>query len=174
MGKTRKGNYLYSFKQQILPAWQPMPTFTSAIIFFAGFALLFLVLGFVLLSASDEIHELSIEYTDCQNSNCFYNFNLEKNLTTNSYLYYEMENFYQNYRQYVKSRSPDQLAGESVSFTDIEDCKPIYRMKNLGRNSSVNGTFIGPDEMASPCGLIAKSFFNVKVFIIQGHLFNFF
>ena len=32
------------------------------------------------------------------------------------YVYYELDNFYQNHRRYVKSRSDSQLEGENVYF----------------------------------------------------------
>ena len=85
-----------------------------------------------------------------------------------------MENFYQNYRQYVKSRSKTQLTGKDPSSSDLENCEPIVKMKDLGRNTSVNGTFIPETAVASPCGLIAKSFFNdtYELFTSNGSKLN--
>ena len=43
------------------------------------------------------------------------------------YMYYGLENFYQNHRRYVKSRDDAQLLGEVKSVDSIsDDCKP-YR-----------------------------------------------
>jgi hypothetical protein len=49
------------------------------------------------------------------------------------FVYYELENFYQNHRRYVKSRSYKQLRGESLTIDDIQtDCDPIVTYADLG------------------------------------------
>ena len=60
------------------------------------------------------------------------------------YVYYELENFYQNHRRYVKSRSDAQLRSVKDE-NQIDACKP---------EDDVNGKPI------VPCGLIAWSLFN--------------
>mmetsp|Transcript_1427 Transcript_1427/g.2020 ORF Transcript_1427/g.2020 Transcript_1427/m.2020 type:complete len:482 (-) Transcript_1427:64-1509(-) len=62
------------------------------------------------------------------------------------YLYYSLEDFYQNHREYVTSQSNDQLGGEEQTVEDIETvCKPAF--ENDGK--AIN-----------PCGLKANSVFN--------------
>jgi hypothetical protein len=42
------------------------------------------------------------------------------------YVYYRLENYYQNHRRYVKSRNDAQLRGQELtSYGDLEDCDPI-------------------------------------------------
>lgn len=42
------------------------------------------------------------------------------------YLFYELDNFYQNHRRYIKSKSAAQLSGESIDTTTAEKyCDPI-------------------------------------------------
>jgi hypothetical protein len=60
------------------------------------------------------------------------------------YVYYELTNFYQNHRRYVKSRNDQQLRGDKVSSLDA--CNPLA--------TTANGSAI------IPCGLIAWSLFN--------------
>lgn len=62
------------------------------------------------------------------------------------YVYYELDNFYQNHRQYVKSRADKQLQGETGAA--LTGCEPL--------------TVDPSDEgmMLVPCGLIANSLFN--------------
>ena len=48
------------FKQQMLPAWRPVPSFGSTMVIFAFFGLVFLCLGIVLYIMSDKIQEVSI------------------------------------------------------------------------------------------------------------------
>lgn len=60
------------------------------------------------------------------------------------YVYYQLDNFYQNHRRYVKSRSDEQLRSPSGE-NETSNCKP---------EDIVNGKAI------VPCGLIAWSLFN--------------
>ena len=43
------------FKQQMLPAWRPVPSFGSTMIIFAIFGIIFLLLGIALYVMSDKI-----------------------------------------------------------------------------------------------------------------------
>jgi len=63
-------------------------------------------------------------------------------------MYYRLTKFYQNHRRYVKSLDQDQLVGNFVdnSTIDDSDCDPLK---------------LGPGGKAYyPCGLIANSLFN--------------
>ncbi|KAK3646568.1 alkylphosphocholine resistance protein lem3 [Elasticomyces elasticus] len=66
-------------------------------------------------------------------------------------LYYQLTNFYQNHRRYVKSFSQDQLSGTAVPASTINgsDCSPLEGEAT-------------PDGWKPyyPCGLIANSRFN--------------
>ena len=62
------------------------------------------------------------------------------------YVFYEVTNFYQNHRRYVKSVSSSQLMGSNLDYDAVSaDCFPLIE----------NGT-----TLLNPCGLIANSFFN--------------
>lgn len=66
------------------------------------------------------------------------------------YVYYGLDNFYQNHRRYVKSKSDTQLAGQFTTDTaQLSSCDPLITVP--GSN---------PTKIYSPCGLIAQSFFN--------------
>ena len=67
-------------------------------------------------------------------------------------LYYQLTNFYQNHRRYVKSFDQDQLKGTYRSAKDINgsDCDP------LKGEVAEDGTW----KSYYPCGLIANSVFN--------------
>eukprot|EP00607_Mallomonas_marina_P009540 CAMPEP_0182419478 /NCGR_PEP_ID=MMETSP1167-20130531/3932_1 /TAXON_ID=2988 /ORGANISM="Mallomonas Sp, Strain CCMP3275" /LENGTH=169 /DNA_ID=CAMNT_0024594433 /DNA_START=400 /DNA_END=906 /DNA_ORIENTATION=- len=69
---------------------------------------------------------------------------MTRDVTGPLYVYYELENFYQNHRRYVKSRSPYQLMGLDGADPETE-CDPLV----------YNGT-----TLLYPCGLIANSLFN--------------
>lgn len=76
------------------------------------------------------------------------------------YVYYRLENFYQNHRRYVKSRNDAQLRGESItSKAALADCAP-----KLGLNPNSND----PNQFFLPCGLIANTVFN-DTFLIKSN-----
>ncbi|RZB98450.1 ALA-interacting subunit 3 isoform E [Glycine soja] len=69
---------------------------------------------------------------------------VEKRMKSPIYVYYQLDNFYQNHRRYVKSRNDDQLR-DSGKASSVSGCEP---------ENNVNGMAI------LPCGLIAWSLFN--------------
>ena len=80
------------------------------------------------------------------------------------FFYYEIDNFYQNHRRYINSRSTKQLAGEKVDESVLRsDCSPVVTNAQMGQTVAVDGTTIlDPNAIAIPCGLIAKSMFTGK------------
>ena len=158
------------FRQQKLDAWRPFPTITSTLIIFVIFGLVFLALGIVIIIYSNDIIEVKKRYDDssCTESTenedtitCTFTFEIKEKMKKNVIVYYEIHNFFQNHRRYMKSRSNDQLEGEYISLEDMkerEDCKPAITNAEMGKNKSIDGTPLNEDEVAIPCGLIAKSY----------------
>lgn len=81
-----------------------------------------------------------------ENRTCTITFDVTEEMKAPVYVYYELDNFYQNHRRYVKSRSDAQLKGELLSEGDLTDCDPLV--------TAADG------KVLHPCGLIANSFFN--------------
>lgn len=81
---------------------------------------------------------------------CRLRFEIPSDLQAPVFLYYKLTNFFQNHRRYVQSLDVDQLKGEAVSASDLQNgnCRP------LGRDED------DPDKAIYPCGLIANSLFN--------------
>ena len=78
-------------------------------------------------------------------------------------VYYQLDGFYQNHRRYVKSKSDDQLNGKDISYEamkDSQDCDPVITNKDMDKTTSVEGNALNETDVAIPCGLIAKSYFN--------------
>ena len=63
------------------------------------------------------------------------------------FVYYELTNFHQNHRRFVKSRSDEQLAGETSAPGAF--CAPQARREAEGETRAID-----------PCGLAAWSYFN--------------
>jgi hypothetical protein len=81
---------------------------------------------------------------------CTLEFSIPEDIGPPVLFYYQLTNFYQNHRRYVKSFSADQLKGDAVSGGTINgsDCDPLtYDPEGSGKP-------------IYPCGLIANSMFN--------------
>ncbi|XP_065313912.1 cell cycle control protein 50A-like [Gordionus sp. m RMFG-2023] len=156
------------FKQQKLPAWQPILTANSVLPWFFVIGCLFIPIGIGLLITSQSVNEFIIEYTHCLANNgqkcselikdltsnfaychCKISFSLDRDFKSDVYIYYALTNFYQNHRRYVKSKDDYQLQGKLVPGglgSNFIDCEPF---------AYVNGTV-----PIAPCGAIANSLFN--------------
>jgi len=116
------------FKQQMLPAWRPVPSFGSTMVIFGIFGVLFLSLGVTLYVMSEKIDGAIIQYDGCADNPsgetivCTKGFTLSSDIQAPVYVYYQLDNFYQNHRRYVKSRSNQQLMGNELSLDDLTDC----------------------------------------------------
>lgn len=169
--KTRKPDNT-AFKQQRLPAWQPILTASSVLPAFFIISLVFIPIGVVLLLASNEIIEYSQDYTSCgdcadlrSNSStasmavpceCSFNLEVAQDMNGEVFVYYGLSNFFQNHRRYVRSRDDVQLNGKSVGPSSINsDCAPYDKP-----NSSATVIY-------APAGAIANSLFN-DTFSISG------
>ncbi|KAG6964108.1 hypothetical protein JG687_00006183 [Phytophthora cactorum] len=178
------------FKQQKLKAWQPILTPNWVIGTFAVVGLIFIPIGIVLHTESDNVVEYSIQYDgdgmtsssnivdlgsgcylsdesegdlfDVEEHGCRITFKIEKEMKAPVYLYYQLDNFYQNHRRYVQSRSDAQLRGDATASTS--DCSPLTTSgTGVSKFNSTAEAAIGDNETdytLMPCGLIANSLFN--------------
>jgi hypothetical protein len=80
------------FKQQTLPAWRPIPSFRSTMITFTIFGIIFLTLGIVLYTMSDQIQETVQQYDNDPNCSrlgqCTITFTIPKTMPAPVYFYY--------------------------------------------------------------------------------------
>uniref|UniRef100_A0A8B9L260 Cell cycle control protein n=1 Tax=Astyanax mexicanus TaxID=7994 RepID=A0A8B9L260_ASTMX len=151
-----------AFKQQRLPAWQPILTAGTVLPAFFVIGLIFIPIGIGLFVTSNNIREFEIDYTGVDTNSpcnrcsqtyswnisctCSVPFTLEQPFESNVFMYYGLSNFYQNHRRYVKSRDDSQLNGDKSSLTNpSKECEP-YR--------------ISEKKPIAPCGAIANSLFN--------------
>lgn len=80
---------------------------------------------------------------------CDIEFEVEADMKEPIFVYYELTNFYQNHRRYVKSRSDAQLSG--TVYIDPNDAALKTACDPLTEEGG---------EVLHPCGLIAHSYFN--------------
>ena len=151
--------------------WRPIPTITHTFLCLLITGIIFITLGVIILILSSQITTIVIRYddiTDCssalknkENNICEFKLTIDKKLEQPIFVYYQLENFYQNHRRYLKNKSLKQLKGNECDRDDVKnDCDPIITNSDLGRIYSVDGTLLDPNKIAHPCGLIARSFFN--------------
>jgi len=152
-----------AFKQQRMKAWQPLLTPGPVIISFFVIGIVFIPIGAVLFTFSNALYDNPVRYDDkCGDTpTCEVTFE-NLNLKAPVYMYYKLDNFYQNHRRYTRSRNDNQLAGVVVqNITALTDCEP---------RASVNGSS-DPDDFYLPCGLIAWSQFNDS-FVLRSNTDN--
>ncbi len=133
-------------------------------------SIIFIPIGILLYYTSLNIYEFKYDYTDCFDFNhaihtchsqlsknisykckCRVYFNENKFQNETLFVYYMLENFYQNQRRFDKSRDSEQLMSSRTDNYLTRDCEPFrYRKEN--------------DNLLkiTPCGSIANSIFNGK------------
>lgn len=153
-----------SFKQQNLPAWQPILTAGTVLPTFFLIGVAFVPIGIGLLMSSTQVYERVFDYTDCKSfelpdrscamqaphtpCTCKIEFHIDQDVPKEIYAYYGLSNFYQNHRRYVKSRDDHQLLGQPKQVSS--DCFPFdYADDGKGNKLPI-----------APCGAIANSKFN--------------
>ncbi|CAM9363311.1 unnamed protein product [Ectocarpus sp. 12 AP-2014] len=148
------------FRQQRVTSFLPIlqPLLVVGIFFAIGVA--FIPLGKWFIDESEEVVEFkrrydgdSVDVEGCkiternQGTTCSVQIEVDEFMKPPIYVYYELNNYFQNHRRYVKSRSSLQLLGEAVE--PDENCEPLER-------TTVGGEVVD----LNPCGLIANSMFN--------------
>lgn len=164
--ESRKPKYS-KFTQQELPACKPLLTPRWVVTIFMVVGIIFIPIGAVTLLASNTVVEVVQRYDDSclasytskeakvtfiqddtKDKSCTTTLTVPKKMNAPIYVYYQLDNYYQNHRRYVKSYNAKQLRSNSNSDTTGDgpsSCKP---------EATVNGKPI------VPCGLIAWSLFN--------------
>lgn len=151
-----------NFHQQRLKTWQPILSPLNVIVIFLVIGIAFIPAGIGLMNMSDAIYEDTIIYDSGSTSDpcsiteqnegrsCQLDFTITEDTDGPLYVYYGLTNFYQNHRLYVKSQSTKQLLNLEYTLDEVEtDCAPMV--------------YSNESKLLYPCGLIANSFFNDKI-----------
>ena len=109
-----------------------------------------------------KIIEVTTNYNSCNiNETCTVDFRITQQMDPPIFLFYEIDNFYQNHRRYVRSKSLKQLSGEDLTEDELtKNCDPITHVKDLKNKKNIKGDILDDEAAANPCGLIANSVFN--------------
>lgn len=140
--------------QQRLTSWDPVMTPFSVIVMLLVIGIIFLPVGVTMLYSANSLYSMSIQYggegtaatNSCSGGFCNLNFAIDQNINGKLYLYYELDNYYQNNIKYSSSVNWNQMMGKTnIPMSELESsCDPAV----------TNSTFT-----LNPCGLIAKSYF---------------
>ena len=135
------------FLQQHLPACRPRFTPLVSAFFYLAISAVSLILGLVYFLYDRDVFEAIVRYDDvCGSlSTCSVNLEVDRDLSGEIFVYYELTNFYQVNYMFTTSKSWPQLEGEFVSFGNLDDCTPL-----VGDNGTAN----------APCGAVPMSLFN--------------
>ncbi|KAK7261794.1 hypothetical protein RIF29_28114 [Crotalaria pallida] len=161
--KNSKRPKYSKFSQQELPAWKPILTPGWVIFTFTVIGIVFIPIGLASLYSSENVEEETIRYDEfclppshvhnalefiksaSTNKTCSKTWNVKRKMQAPIFIYYQLDNYYQNHRRYVKSRSDKQLWSKSAEG-ETKSCAPEENTKDK--------------EPIVPCGLIAWSLFN--------------
>lgn len=132
------------FWQQKIKTWRPVYDAKHNFVFFLILSVFFWTTGYFIMNKTNEIAatEYEVTYSDfsgCQvdptNDDpniCKVNIDLKHDIPGPVYVYYKIDNMYQNHRRYVKSRSYSQLAGKYIPAADLKtDCDPVFQVQHL-------------------------------------------
>lgn len=94
------------------------------------------------------------------NTSCSISFTLPSGMNAPVYVLYRLDDFYQNHRRYVQSKSNPQLLGHTITAADAAICSPYMTNAQMQKSVSWGGVALDPNAIASPCGAIAYTFYN--------------
>jgi hypothetical protein len=168
--ESRRPKYT-RFSQQELASCKPFLTPMCIVFAYVLIGAICIPVGIITLQASWSVVELKFRYdTICvmqystpanplttdeaksafmqdynKRKNCTITMDVTKHMKQPIYVYYQLGNYFQNHRRYVKSKSERQLQGLTPSIAELNSCKPEDRVGN---------------NVIVPCGMIAWSLFN--------------
>ena len=141
------------FKQQKIAACRPFLTPCSAAIIYAVFSAVSLIVGLIYFFESRGMYEQVIPYPENCGQTCTATFTVPEDEKGPIFVYYQIENLYQNNFLYGSSKSWSQLTGGGYKKTsDLKSCAPMILA------DPNNETYSG--NILVPCGAVPNSVFN--------------
>ena len=124
-------------------------------------ALFCIVNGALILTRQQPAVIFSVLYSqECgTNQTCKLEFDVKDSTTEPVAIYYILQNFVHNAKDYERARVLKQLKGTSITVDEAIKCNPHITNFQMNANTSWNGTVLNGNDVASPCGLQAKNLF---------------
>jgi hypothetical protein len=152
-----------AFKQQRIPSFQPNYTPKVIFIIFFTLASVFYIFGFPIYALSKDIKEVTKRYDNCKKDSkgeCTIYLDIDEEIPEPVFIYYKLTNFYQNHRLFVRSKSYTQLRNGDPLESELDLCKPAKYNKDFKGYYDQSKKNLDGDDVAYPCGMIARSVFN--------------
>ena len=106
-------------------------------------------------------------------STCTVQFTVDENVEGPVFIYYEISNFYQNYRRFLNSKDINQFRGNIDSLSTASSyCNNAVTNGDMNVTKSFGGSSLNSNDVANPCGLFARAYFNGTDGIIRSILIN--
>lgn len=133
-----------------------------------------------MLAVANSITTISVPYYEADGSTCqvigslcSVKFNIPVPIYPPIYLSYQLSKFYQNQRLFTQSKSSEQLFGNNIDMSKARYCQPYTTNAEMNVNVSWGGVPLDPTALSSPCGAIAKFYFNDSFTLLQNGLYIF-
>jgi hypothetical protein len=144
------------------------PSFYCLLSIYLVLAFVLILIGSIMLGMALNIKDYRLRYDNIwqgEGATCSINFRVHDTIK-DPYIYYELENFYGNHRNFVKSLSYSQLRADTTSSES--SCDPIKEVEDIGSVvNNLDGNQLNKEADANPWGLIAKYYFN-DAYVIKG------
>lgn len=128
--------------------------------------LLLFILSVYMFVVISNVYDVEVMYTFAGDPNCklgqtcVVTFSIEKDMKAPVYLLYKLDDFHQNHRRYMISKSNKQLLGHAITLAEASICTPYITNADMKVTTSWGGTPLDPNAVASPCGTVAYTYFN--------------
>jgi hypothetical protein len=152
----------------LFKSYKPQPSIKTAIIVLAFLGVVFIVIGAVLVYYGNQIREFrgKVEWKE-KKSIQNVDVDVDKEMKKPVFVYYEISNYFQNRRKYLQSISYKQLKGNEISRVEADKQCHHADIKQLlikrYQESKINIPEDKDDEVAVPCGIVAKSYPNIII-----------
>lgn len=162
--------YKSKFKQQRFSAWRPNPKISTIAIVFIVFGVIQIIIGVLILVYTKKVQEINIRYDKgCKvGKRCQLTIDIKEDMKKSIFIYYQIDGLTQSHKRYLNSKSEDQLKGKIVTLEEInktENCYLALTNEEMGFKEgdlSITGKRLKMEELAVPCGLMAKNYFTDK------------
>jgi hypothetical protein len=160
--QNKRGNFLL---RQELKDYTPGWDLKFAMGFLGLLIVVFGASGVVILLDTKKFKSYHVNYTNCTLKYCLVSFEIKENFEDKIFMYYNLDNFYNNHRLYARSKSYQQLVGKdnpSTTFCNDALLNNETLFNDSSKYTSILGNSLNGSDIAFPCGLVAQSFFNGK------------
>lgn len=167
----KRGNFLFRQELKNLTL-EPTPLCSMICNLIVG--IIFLSVMNPLFKSSNDYISYRVEYTDCNETpgpgkTCFKTLEINETIAGPVLVFYEIENFYINHKEFVRSKKFSQLENnmnKDEKFFQCEGAQYMYQVKDDGIYETFTGYPLSNTSLAYPCGLFAKYMFN-DTFVVK-------